>query len=128
MPTTVLIVDDSTAMRRALRSFIELKAGDWKVCGEAENGAVAIEQVGKLSPAVVLLDLDMPVMNGLEAARQIARMAPNTAMVMLTMHSCDQLVKEAQAVGIRSVLSKSDAIAEQLLVSLASLTGQPRCA
>ena len=98
------------------------------MCGEAENGAVAIEQVGKLSPDVVLLDLDMPVMNGLEAARQIARMAPNTAMVMLTMHSCDQLVKEAQAVGIRRVLSKSDAIAEQLLVSLTSMTRQPRCA
>jgi DNA-binding NarL/FixJ family response regulator len=63
----------------------------------------------------------MPVMNGLEAARQIALLAPNTTMVMLTMHDCEQLSKDAQAAGIKGVLSKSDGIADHLIASLRSV-------
>jgi DNA-binding NarL/FixJ family response regulator len=74
-----------------------------------------------LTPDVVILDLQMPVMNGLEAARQIPLLAANTTMVMLTMHDCEQLSKDAQAAGIKEVLSKSDGIADHLIASLRSV-------
>jgi len=66
----------------------------------------------------LFLDLQMPVMDGLEAARQISRLAPNTAMLMFTMYNCKQILKEAQAVGIKDVLSKSEEVAVHLLASL----------
>jgi DNA-binding NarL/FixJ family response regulator len=88
------------------------------VCGEAENGAIAVEKVRELRPDIVILDLQMPVMNGLEAARAIAAVAPQTAMLMLTLHIHDQLSTEARAAGIREVLSKTDAIPQRLLASL----------
>ncbi len=125
MSRTILIVDDSTLIRHALRSFIE-QTRDWQVCGEAENGKVAVEKVRELSPEVVILDLQMPVMDGLEAARQINLLAPNTAMVMFTMHDCDQLRKDAQAAGIKDVLSKSESVAEHLFACLKSLHAEHR--
>ena len=117
MVHTILIVDDSAVIRRLLRSTIEQNS-DWEVCGEAENGEVAVQRVRELHPDIVTLDLQMPVMDGLEAARQIAVVAPNTAMLMLTMHNSDQLLKDAHAAGIKDVISKTDAPAAQLLTSL----------
>jgi two-component system response regulator NreC len=93
---TILIVDDSAFVRHAIRSFIE-ETKDWEVCGEAENGKVAIEKVKELHPDVVILDFQMPVMGGLEAAGQINLIAPNTAMLMFTMHNSEQLLKIAPA-------------------------------
>src|ERR1700687_1591742 len=107
MATTVLIVDDSPPIRRSLRAWLEQRNG-WEVCGEAENGAVAVEQVKALNPDIVILDLSMPVMNGLEAARRIPSIAPGTAMVLFTMHVSQHLVKDAQSAGIRDVISKLD--------------------
>ena len=100
-----------------IRSYIEPHS-DWHVCGEAENGKAAVEKVKDLRPDVVVLDFQMPIMNGLEAAREIAQVAPNTAMVMLTMHSSHQLWKDAHAAGIREVLSKSDEVQHHLIASL----------
>jgi DNA-binding NarL/FixJ family response regulator len=114
---TILIVDDSALIRRSLRSFIETQS-DWDICGEAENGQVAVEKVKQMHPEVVILDLQMPVMNGLEAARQINQLAPETAMLMFTMHNSDELQAAARAAGIRHVLSKSDAAADHLMDSL----------
>ncbi len=124
MSTTVLIVDDSADIRRSLRSWFEQR-GDWRVCGEAENGAIAVERVKSLSPDVVILDLSMPVMNGLEAARKIGSIAPKTAMVLFTMHSSDRLVKDAQEVGIRDVISKLEGPA-MLLATIESIASKPR--
>lgn len=84
MSHKILIVDDNALMRHTLRSCIE-QNGDWQVCAEAENGKVAIEKVKELRPDMVILDMPMPVMNGLEAARAISRLVPNTPMVMFTM-------------------------------------------
>ncbi len=117
MPYSILIVDDSTLVRGLIRSYIEPDAA-WRVCGEAENGEVAVEKVKELHPDVVILDFQMPGMNGIEAARQIGLLAPNTTMVMLTMHDSEQLSKDAQAAGIKEVLSKSDGIAGHLIASL----------
>ena len=107
-------------MRRSLRSWIEQES-DWQVCGEAEDGRVAVDKVKELLPDIVILDLQMPVMNGLEAARQISRLAPNTAMLMFTLYSGEQLLKDAQAAGIKDVVSKSNGAAEHLLASLRTI-------
>ncbi|HYW39766.1 MAG TPA: response regulator [Terriglobales bacterium] len=120
MSYNILIVDDSALIRHALRSCIE-QTRDWQVCGEADNGKVAVEKVKQLHPDVVILNLQMPVMDGLEAAGQINLLAPNTAMLMFTMHNCEQLLRYAPAAGIRDVLSKSDGLAERLLASLKKL-------
>ena len=117
MSYSILIVDDSTLVRRLIRSYIEPHAA-WRVCGEAEKGKAAVEKVKELRPDVVILDFQMPVMDGLEAARQIALLAPNTAMLMLTMHKFEQLSKEAHAAGIKDVLSKSDGVADHLIALL----------
>ena len=114
---SILIVDDSALIRHSLRSCLE-QDPDWRVCGEAEDGKVAVEKVKELRPDIVILDLQMPEMDGLAAARQITVVAPKTAMVMFTMHSDGQLLKAARAAGIKDVVSKSEGIADHLLASL----------
>ncbi len=120
MSPRILLVDDTQAIRRSLRLHIE-KETDWEICGEAENGRDAIERVKELEPDLVLLDLSMPVMNGLDAARRIKAIAPRTHIVMFTLHSYPQLVDEARKVGIANVVSKSDAAGPNLLRALRSL-------
>ena len=117
MSNSILIVDDNALVRNLLRAWIEEHSG-WVVCGEAENGKQAIEKVAELTPNVVLLDFQMPIMNGLDAARQIRLLAPETGMVMFTMHSSPQLLQQARAAGIRDVVSKSDLLSEHLLSAL----------
>jgi two-component system, NarL family, nitrate/nitrite response regulator NarL len=113
----ILIVDDSSLLRNSIRSCIE-ENSNWQVCGEAENGKVAVEKVMELQPDLVLLDLSMPVMNGLDAARRIATVSPRTIMVMFTMHDSPQLLKSAKSLGIKGVLCKSDGSLDHLIDSL----------
>jgi DNA-binding NarL/FixJ family response regulator len=122
----ILIVDDSARIRSLIRSYIEQNP-ELKICGEAENGRVAIEKVKALSPDVVILDWLMPVMSGLEAAREITCLAPKTAMVMLTLHRSNELVKAAAAVGIQYVFSKSEGLAS-LITSLRRVVPDPAVA
>ena len=77
----ILIADDSAAIRDALRELLEGEA-DWRVCGEAENGREAIQQAEQLHPDLIVLDLSMPVMNGLEAGRQLKILLPTVPLVM----------------------------------------------
>lgn len=126
MSNKILIVDDSPAIRRFIRSAIEREA-DWVVCGEAENGKIAVALVGELRPQLVILDLSMPVMNGLDAAREILKIAPGMQMIMFTMHGLDGIREEAERVGIKHVFSKEngfgdgvwDAMREMLVPSAA---------
>jgi two-component system, NarL family, response regulator NreC len=117
MAFKILIADDNSAIRRLLRFFIE-HTTDWQICGEAENGRMAIDKVAELKPHAVVLDLSMPVMNGLDAAREITRIAPDVQIVMFTMHVSEQLRQDARAAGIKEVISKSDTIRNHLLASL----------
>jgi len=117
MSHRILIVDDNATIRFLLRRCIEADP-ECNVCGEAENGKIAVDSVVQLEPDAVILDLQMPVMDGLEAARRIMQIAPDTALLMLTMHNSEQLRELANAAGIRDVLSKSDSVAEHLLTSL----------
>src|ERR1700733_4035955 len=121
----VLIVDDNALVRRTLRACIEQNT-DLQVCGEAENGEIALKKVQELNPDIVILDMQMPGLNGLETARQIATIAPDTPIIMFTMHSCDQLLKEAEAAGIRTVVSKSAKVTDHLLPALRNLVSLAR--
>jgi DNA-binding NarL/FixJ family response regulator len=120
MPARILLVDDTAAIRRALRLYIETET-NWKIVGEAENGKVAVEMVQELRPDIVLLDLSMPIMNGLEAARLISAIAPETRMLMFTLHAYPQLVREARKAGIKDVISKSDEGGTRVLTAIRSL-------
>jgi DNA-binding NarL/FixJ family response regulator len=104
----ILIADDHAAVRRGIRSLLE-SHGQWNVCGEAADGEEAVEEAGRLRPDVVLLDVSMPKLNGLEAARQIRRSVPAAQFLVLTMHGSDQLPEEARRAGVRKIVMKSDA-------------------
>ena len=89
-----------------------------------KNGQVAVEKVIQLGPEIVILDFQMPVMNGLEAARQITRIVPQTAMIMFTMHQSEQLIEAAKAAGIKEVIPKDGNITEHLLAILRGIAVQ----
>ncbi len=117
----ILIVDDNPTIRHCVRRCIEANT-DWRVCDEAENGKVAVEKVMQHVPEMVILDFQMPVMNGLEAARQITQIAPQTVMIMFTMHQSEHLVEAAKAVGITEVIPKDGNITEHLLAILQGIS------
>jgi DNA-binding NarL/FixJ family response regulator len=105
-PKRVLIVDDHLAMRRAVTRVLESQP-NVEVCGEAENGRIAIDKARKLKPDLIVLDLSMPVMNGLEAARILRTMMPKTPILMYTSFATSNLAEEALAAGVSKVSTKS---------------------
>jgi len=104
---SILIVDDHAAIRRALRSAFERQPG-FTVCGEAEDGFDAIGKAKKLSPDLIVLDLRMPVMDGLEAARELKRLFPRIPLMMLTCYHSSAAEREAKASGVSAVFSKPE--------------------
>jgi DNA-binding NarL/FixJ family response regulator len=104
----ILIVDDHEVVRRGLRALIESHPG-WEVCGEAANGREAVEKARKLKPNVVVMDIAMPELNGLEATRQILKDIPRTIVLILTVHESEQLVREVLKAGAQGYVLKSDA-------------------
>lgn len=106
MSLRILIVDDSAVFREGLRTMLDDHI-DWEVCGEAENGVEAIRKNHLLLPQLIVMDLSMPCMTGLEAARGIFKESPNTPILLLTLYLTHQLAEEARDVGIRATLSKT---------------------
>jgi DNA-binding NarL/FixJ family response regulator len=104
----ILIADDHEVARRGIRALLESHPG-WEVCGEARDGREAIELASKMKPDLILLDIGMPNLNGLEAARQILAGYPEAAILILTMHDTDHVVREVLRAGARGFLLKSDA-------------------
>lgn len=104
-PIRLLLVDDHTVVRQGLRMVLSLEA-DFEVVGEAADGAEALEQLTKLAPQVVLMDLLMPVMNGVEATREIKRRHPEVEVVALTSVLEDRLVSDAVEAGAAGYLLK----------------------
>jgi DNA-binding NarL/FixJ family response regulator len=102
----VLIVDDHLAMRRAVARVLQSQP-NVEVCGEAENGRIAIEEAKRLKPDLIVLDLSMPIMNGLEAARVLRAMMPDVPILMYTSFATSNLTEEALAAGVSRVSTKS---------------------
>lgn len=92
------------------------KQMDWDICGEAVDGQDAVDKATALGPDLVILDINMPVLNGLAAVRQILRNRPQTKILIFTVHDSDQTVKENQAAGAHGYLSKSNASDDLLRV------------
>jgi DNA-binding NarL/FixJ family response regulator len=104
----ILIVDDHEVVRRGLRILIEPHPG-WEVCGEAKDGREAVGKAKKLEPDVVVMDIGMPELNGLEATRQILKAARRTEVLILTAHESEQLVREVLGAGAHGYVLKSAA-------------------
>ena len=104
----IAIVDDHRAIRKTLRTGIETNT-DWEICGEAENGEAAVALVQATKPDLVVLDLSMPGLNGIEAARQVRAVAPATGVILFTNYASPELTMLARSVGISAVISKDSA-------------------
>lgn len=115
----ILLADDHSIVRRGLKELLEEHSG-WSVCAEAATGREAVELALQHRPHVAVLDLSMPELNGLEATRRIRLAAPETEVLVFTMHESEDLVREVLAAGARGYLLKSDA-ADQLVPAVESL-------
>ena len=103
----ILVVDDNPAVRSYLRSILEQHPA-WQVCDEARTGAEAIERVQNAPPDVILLDFQMPDLNGLDVAQQISQLFPKIPILMVTIHLSNQLAEAARKAGIRGACAKQD--------------------
>ena len=104
----VLVVDDHAVIRRGVQGILSTYP-EWDLCGEADNGQDAIRLAGELAPEVVIMDVSMPGMNGLEATRIIHEVLPETKVLLLTLHSSSEFVRSAFRAGARGYVLKSDA-------------------
>lgn len=118
----ILIADDHEVARQGIRALLESHPG-WQVCGEAKDGRDAVEQAASTRPDLILLDIGMPNLNGLEAARQILANNPVVAILILTMHDSEGIVREVLRAGARGFLLKSDA-GRELVVAVEALEAQ----
>jgi DNA-binding NarL/FixJ family response regulator len=115
----ILLADDHDVVRRGLRQILEREVG-WTVQAEARNGREALEMAIELRPTVAVLDLSMPELNGLEAARRIRAACADTEILILTMHDGEEVVREVAAAGARGFLIKFDAD-EQIIPAVRAL-------
>lgn len=102
----ILLADDNPAVRRYLRGLLEQQQ-DWRVCDEASDGMDAVQRFDSGRHDLIILDFQMPRLNGLEAAKQIIRDSPKTPILMVTLYLSKQLASEAQKVGIRGTCPKT---------------------
>jgi len=117
-PVRIIVADDHEFIRRGVRGLLEARG--WTVVAEATNGREAIEVTANLLPDVVILDIAMPLLNGLDAARQIRKRAPNTEILILSMHDSEELVRSVLGAGIKGYVLKSDA-ANNLVAAVETL-------
>jgi len=103
----ILVADDNPAVRHYLRGLLELQS-TWRVCGEARTGGEVLESLKENPPDMILLDFQMPDLNGIDVARRVALLFPDIPILMVTIHLSPQLADEARKAGIRGVCSKSD--------------------
>lgn len=106
--TRILVADDHEVVREGVRALLTARPG-WQICGEAVDGREAVEKAAQLRPDVVVLDIGMPELNGLDAARQILQANAQVEVLILTMHDSEQTVREVVSTGARGYVLKSDA-------------------
>jgi CheY-like chemotaxis protein len=102
----ILIVDDNAVIRRSLRGIFEGEG--WEICGEAANGREAIAKAQELNPDLIVLDLSMPVMNGMEAAPELRKILPDVPILVFSVYASAIPQEEVAAAGITAVVSKAD--------------------
>jgi DNA-binding NarL/FixJ family response regulator len=119
MTLQILIVDDHAVVRRGVRSLLEAQP-DWEIAGEATTGREAVELAKQLQPDIVVMDLSLPELSGLDATRHILKESPRSEIVVLTMHHSEELAREALQAGARGYVLKSDAD-ESLVAAIESL-------
>jgi DNA-binding NarL/FixJ family response regulator len=119
MTARIVLADDHEIVRTGIRTLLD-GHHPWEVCGEAENGKDAVEKVLKLKPDLVVLDLSMPLMNGIEAAREIRKKAPQTKIIIFSMHDSPRIADEAVQAGADAYLAKTAHFSE-LEKAIASL-------
>jgi DNA-binding NarL/FixJ family response regulator len=117
----VLIVDDHAFIRRGVQTILH-PFPEWELCGEADNGSDAIRMAEELKPEVIIMDLSMPGLNGIEATRAIRKTQPGVKIVLLTLHESAELVRSAFRAGARGYLLKTDA-EQELVKALTVVTG-----
>lgn len=115
----ILIADDHEIVRRGLRAILAART-DWEVVGESVSGRAALEDTRTLRPNLVIMDIGMPELNGLDATRLILKDAPSTEILILTMHESEQLIREVLDAGARGYMLKSDA-GKDLIAAIESL-------
>jgi len=104
----IIVVDDHAVIRRGVQGILRAFP-EWELCGEAENGQEAIKLAESLKPEIIIMDVSMPGLNGLEATRIIRNILPGTKILLLTLHSSSELVRSAFRAGARGYVLKSDA-------------------
>jgi len=119
MKLRILVADDHEIVRRGLVSLVKAQP-NWEVCAEATNGRQAVELTSQLKPPIVIIDIGMPILNGLEATRQILRDNPQTRILVLTITDADEVVRAVLDAGARGFLLKSDA-ARDLVTAIEAL-------
>jgi DNA-binding NarL/FixJ family response regulator len=119
----VLVVDDNPAIREAVCRA--LLSDGFGVCGEADNGQEAISLCKRLKPDLIILDLSMPMMNGLQAAPELRKIVPNTPIILLTMYGNSLKQDEVSAIGVDSVLSKTQPLSDVIEKAHALLKAKP---
>lgn len=118
-PLRIVVVDDHAVVRRGVRALLESRNG-WEVVAEATTGREALDVVRRSRPDIVVMDLSLPDLNGLEATRHIVRESPHTEVLVLTMHHSEELAREVLKAGARGYVLKSDAD-ENLITAVEAL-------
>ena len=117
------MADDHEVMRLGIRNLLEVHPG-WSICAEANNGQEAVEKTLQFNPDVIIMDITMPVLNGLEAARQIAAIQPQIPVILFSMHVSDDLCQHLRTDGIRGAVAKADAARDLAQAVEAVLKGE----
>jgi DNA-binding NarL/FixJ family response regulator len=119
MKTQILIADDHGATRRILGELLKSHDG-WEVCAAVENGQQALLKATEFRPDIIILDLAMPVVDGLQAAREIAKVLPSVPVLVYTLHDASWIEVEAKKAGVRRIISKTQS-AESLVSAVEQL-------
>lgn len=122
MNARILIVDDHEVVREGIRTLISRARPDWQICGEASDAKEAINQVTRLDPDLVILDITMPGMSGLEAAAELTKLQVRSKILMFTMHESERLAKDVRSVGAQGFALKSQA-ARDLIQAIETILG-----